>query len=91
MSKVVDQGDNHLDGETLPSDAPVHLATLNTESLRTCRLSPNGQYLAFSTIDKLRIYRVECEDFNIQIQKVFSTTRSLLMRIVFAYFFRKWC
>ena len=72
MSKVVDQGDNHLDGETLPSDAPVHLATLNTESLRTCRLSPNGQYLAFSTIDKLRIYRVECEDFNIQIQKVFS-------------------
>jgi len=69
MSKVVDDEKEHQDGATLPSDGPVHLATLNTEALRVARLSPNGAYLAFSTIEKLRIYRLECENFNVQIQK----------------------
>lgn len=70
MSKVANTKNQYQDGEALPCDGPVHLASLNTESLRTARISPNGKFLAFSTLDKLRIYKIDYEGFSLNAQKV---------------------
>ena len=61
---------NGSDGERIPCEAPVHLTSISTESIRSTRLSPDGNYLAFSTLNKLRVYRIDTQEYNIQINKV---------------------
>ena len=72
MSKILPSTSiNGSDGERIPCEAPVHLTSISTESIRSTRLSPDGNYLAFSTLNKLRVYRIDTQEYNIQINKVF--------------------
>ena len=68
---------NGLDGERIPCEAPVHLTSISTESIRWTRLSPDGNYLAFSTLNKLRVYRIDTQDFNVQVNKVSNMTHMM--------------
>ena len=71
MSKILPStAINGSDGERIPCEAPVHLTSISTESIRSTRLSPDGNYLAFSTLNKLRVYRIDTQEYNIQINKV---------------------
>ena len=71
MSKILPSTSiNGSDGERIPCEAPVHLTSISTESIRSTRLSPDGNYLAFSTLNKLRVYRIDTQEYNIQINKV---------------------
>ena len=58
------------DGDCIPTEPPVHLATINTESIRTAKISPDGSFVAFSTLNYLRLYKLEIENFQVQLTKV---------------------
>jgi len=71
MSKILPStSTNGRDGERIPCEAPIHLTSISTESIRWTRLSPDGNYLAFSTLNKLRVYRIDTQEYNIQINKL---------------------
>ena len=91
MSSVIGGGANQSlhDGSSVPADAPVHLAQLNTEALRTARLSPDGKWLAFATLDKFKLYSVEVADFNVQLTRVISTFVSFFVSIFENYLSKK--
>ncbi len=54
----------------MSSEAPVHIFSLKTEPLRVSTISPDGKWVAFSTAQKLRVYRVFNEDENVGLEKV---------------------
>ena len=71
MSKILPStSTNGSDGARIPCEAPIHLTSISTESIRWTRLSPDGNYLAFSTLNKLRVYRIDTQEYNIQVNKV---------------------
>ena len=70
MAQIHDTGSvEHIDGDEIPSESPLHLLSLNTESLRVSALSPDGNWFAFATEDKLKLYSLNIDGLNISINK----------------------
>ncbi|CAG5113459.1 Oidioi.mRNA.OKI2018_I69.chr2.g7567.t1.cds [Oikopleura dioica] len=70
MADAAELDDDCMDEDEVSSEAPVHIFSLKTEPLRVSTISPDGNWVAFSTASKLRVYRVFNEDDNVGLEKI---------------------